>query len=115
MSNVTEIVRAYCDAFAAKDLVALRGLLSDEFSFHGPMMATDGADNFIEQLQGFPFQPRYEASRMIVEGDNVAHMFDFVVSAPVEATVRMCECFEVKNGKIQSSRLYFDTAQFPSP
>ena len=48
MSNVTEIVLAYCDAFAAKDLVALRGLLSDEFSFHRPMMATDGADSFIE-------------------------------------------------------------------
>ena len=52
---------------------------------------------------------------MIVEGDNVAHMFDFIVSSPVEASVRMCECFEVKNGKIQSSRLYFDPAQFPSP
>jgi limonene-1,2-epoxide hydrolase len=52
---------------------------------------------------------------MIVEGDNVAHMFDFVVSAPVEAKVRMCECFEVRDGKIHSSRLYFDPAKFPSP
>ncbi len=61
---------------------ALRELLSDDFSFHGPMMATDGADSFVEQMQNFPFHAQYEASRMIVEGDNVAHMFDFVVSAP---------------------------------
>ena len=92
-------------------------LLSDDFSFLGPMMAAEGGDSFVEQLQNFPSQARYryEDSRMIVEGNNVAHMFDFVVSAPVEAKVRMCECFEVKNGKIQSSRLYFDPAQFPSP
>ncbi len=114
MANLTDIVRAYCDAVAAKDMTALRALLSDGFSFHGPMMATEGADSFIEQMQNFPFQARYETSRMIVEGDNVAHMFAFVVSAPVEAYVQMCECFEVKNGKIHSSRLYFDTAQFPT-
>ena len=117
MSNATEIVRAYCDAFSAKDMAALRKLLSDDFSFLGPMMAAEGGDSFVEQLQNFPPQARYryEDSRMIVEGDNVAHMFDFVVSAPVEEKVRMCECFEVRDGKIHSSRLYFDTAQFPSP
>ena len=115
MSNATDIVRAYCEAFSAKDLQALRGLLNDEFSFHGTMMSTEGADDFIEQLRSFPFQARYDDSRMIVEGDSVAHMFDFVVSAPVEAKVRMCECFEVKNGKLQSSRLYFDPSQFPTP
>ena len=27
----------------------------------------------------------------------------------------MCECFEVKDGKIKSSELYFDPATFPNP
>ena len=35
MANVTDIVRAYCDAFAAKDMQSLRSLLSDDFSFQG--------------------------------------------------------------------------------
>ncbi len=115
MANVTDIVRAYCDAFAAKDMQSLRSLLSDDFSFQGPMMTSDGADKFVEQMRNFPFQARFEDSRMVVEGENVVHMFDFVVTAPVEGSVRMCECFEVTNGKIHSSRLYFDTAQFPKP
>ncbi len=115
MTSAIDVVRAYHDAFSKKDLTALRAVLSDDFTFHGPMMTAASGDEFVSQFEHFPFTMQFDSSRMIVDGDNVAHLFDFVVIAPAEGRVRMCECFEVKDGKIKSSELYFDPATFPNP
>mgnify|MGYP000223337931 CR=1 FL=1 len=54
-----------------------------------------------------------EPKRIVVDGKQVVIIFDWTVSNPFQGTFRMCEYFQVENGKILSAELYFDTANFP--
>ena len=47
-------VQRYLDAFFGEkvDFVGIRNLLSDDFKFSGPLMQANGANDYIEKLEG---------------------------------------------------------------
>ena len=51
---------------------------------------------------------------MIVEGTNLVHIFDWKVTAPVQATIPMVEVMKFEGKKMKRARLVFDSAQFPA-
>jgi len=61
------------------------------------------------------FDARAEGSRFIVEGERVAHAFLWKMKTPTKADVPMCEVFEISDGKIHSSELFYDSKLFPAP
>lgn len=49
-----KIVRNYLGIFfsAEPDFMALRKLLSDSFTFNGPLLKATSADEYVEKIQG---------------------------------------------------------------
>lgn len=112
--NSVDTVKAYNEAMESKDMTRVRELLADDFSFAGPMMTVEGADAFVEFMSGGPFEASQETIQFVANGNSVAHVFLFRMTAPETAEIRMCEILGVTGGKIDSSQLFFDTAKFPA-
>ncbi len=110
-----EAVTRYYEAVARKDRNALRAVLASDFTFKGPLMTFDGPDAFVEAIVGMAFDAGAEGSRFIVEGERVAHAFLWKMKTPAKAEVPMCEVFEISDGKILSSELFYDSKLFPAP
>ena len=55
-----------------------------------------------------------DTSRLIVDGNHVAHAFTYHMTAPGTADIPMCEVFELEDEKIISSRAYNNPADFPA-
>lgn len=114
MKTAMATVNAYLDAFARKDMAALRRLLSGDFRFRGPLMSLDGVDAFITAMTQFPCEATTEGSRFVAGDDYVAHAFVWKMTKPATADIPMCEFFEVKDGKILASDLFYDSRLFLS-
>lgn len=114
MKPVMNTVGVFYSALAQRDEKGLRATLADDFSFRGPMMQFDDPDAFTKTMVSFPFKATASGSRFIVDGNNVAHIFHWKMSAPVKAEIPMCEILTVAKGKIQRSELFFDTKLFPA-
>lgn len=113
MKNATDVVENYYQAFENKDYEKARSLLINDFKFKGPMMEFDSADECIEQMKKCGFEAQHKTIRSISDGTQVVKIFEWIVRQPFQGTFRMCECFQVKNDKIVSADLFFDTANFP--
>ncbi len=113
MSQVLDIVHEYYRAFEEKDFEKMRSLLADQYTFKGPMMQCNSADECIEQMKECSFEARHEVVRTITDGKQVVLIFDWTCSKPFQGTFRMCEYLQVENGRIFSAELFFDTAKFP--
>ena len=114
MSEAQKVVAAYYEAFGRKEMKKLRALLAADFTFRGSMMSFDSPDAFIKAMAELPFEATVEGSKFISEGNRVAHAFVWKMTAPAKASVPMCEVFEVAEGRIRSSELFYDSKLFPS-
>lgn len=114
MTNPTDIVKQYNEAFSRKDLETVRSLLHDRFTFQGPLMQFNGADEFVGMMKQCGFVCHHENVTTVAEGERVAQIFDWICEAPVQANLRMSECMTLKDGKIFSAELFYDSAKFPS-
>ncbi|MEO1224619.1 MAG: nuclear transport factor 2 family protein [Pseudomonadota bacterium] len=112
MAAAPDAVRGFYTALTQQDARKLRMVLSDEFTFESPLASFDSPESFIQMVGSFGGW--VETSRIIVDGDQVAHTFTYHMTAPGKADIPMCEVFELKGGKLVSSRAYNNPADFPS-
>jgi hypothetical protein len=107
-----DVFRAYLDRFTSGDIVGAAELLDDEFSFYGPMLQSEGKAAFIDGASGLG--PMVRGNRMIrqwVAGEDVGSIYEFEIETPAGAgSITMAEWATVRDGKLASSRLIFDTA-----
>ena len=115
MTGTMKIVNAFYEAFGSKDWKKLRSLLTDDFTFQGALSTFSGSGEFIEAMSQMPFEGAPEGSRFVVDGNRVAHVFVWKMTAPARADIPMCEVLEVEGGKVRSSELFFDSKLFPTP
>lgn len=108
-----EIVRAYHAAFATHDFDKARALMRDDFRFVGPMMEAGSPEEMFAKMKAFDCEFQNRVSHMVECGDTVAVLFDCVFTRPFSATIRMSEWFAVREGKIASATLLYDTRQMP--
>lgn len=114
MAAPASVVKEYLDAFTSGRLEDAYGKLSEDFSFRGPILQSDGKDTFIEGSKGLaPIVRGYKPLREFQDGNDVCMIYEFHVETPKgRGSVVMSEWSTVRNGKIVSSRVLFDTAAF---
>jgi hypothetical protein len=114
MSDSIQIVKQLTKAFETKNAPAFRALLHSNYTFHGPCMKFGSPDEAAEFLKQCPFKARSENTHYIASGNEVVQTFDWVISEPFEATIRMAEHLTLKDDKILRAELFYDTSKMPS-
>lgn len=111
LSNA-DVFRTYLERFAAGDTEAAAELLDDDFRFAGPVLQADGKAEFLAGAANLgPIVRGCELHRQWVDGDEVCSFYDFRIETPIgAASIPMAEWSVVRDGKLTSSRLVFDTA-----
>jgi len=109
-----EVVRAYLAAFfqGGPDVEAVRALLTDDFTFQGPLMTAGSADDFIAQLTGMSQSMaglQVEIHHVIADGDadgdTVAALYDFVTPM---GNMPFAEWYWVRGDRISAIKLHYD-------
>ena len=87
-------------------------MLTDDFTFVGPILQAKNKADFLAGSAGLgPMVRGCHMHRQWVDGDEVCSIYDFKVETPMgSASIPMAEWSVVRNGKLVSSRLLFDTA-----
>jgi len=114
MASVAQVVNAYLAAFCAGDLAQARGLMAEDFSFRGPLAQADTKDTFFANVAPLaPLMRGYRLLRQWADGDDVCSVYEFKLATPVGAgSVLVSEWNTVRDGRLASSRLIFDSAAF---
>ena len=116
-ATTRQVLETYYKGFAAK--ANWESVIADDFEYVGGDMNNTkpvvGKQAYIEIIKRF--SQRFEAMRvkqMIVEGDkaSVIGNYDFQFSNGFKINGNVSENWTVKNGKLQSLTLYFDTLTF---
>ncbi len=113
MSQAIEIVKKLNKAFETKDKAAFRSLLHPKYTFRGSLMAMSSPEEAVEFLGNCPFKAKSENVQFYVAGDMVVQTFDWVVKEPFQGIIRMCDVIALKDGKVFSEELFYDSAKFP--
>jgi len=90
-------------------------VLSDNITFNGPAAQVSGIEDFIGLNEGFMSMVRGNRMKKAVEvEDFVITQVEIDVAMPSGKTITldMNEWYEIKNGKIQSIKVYYDAEEF---
>ena len=110
-----QIVETYLNSFYRehKDFEVIESLLADDFTFSGPMATFDSRDSFMTFIREIgPQKNTIEIKRIIVERNDVAVFHDFSSLTPVIGPLPFAEWYSLKDGKIESLKLFFDAREF---
>jgi predicted SnoaL-like aldol condensation-catalyzing enzyme len=110
----TDVFRAYLERFTGGDVEGAAELLADDFTFRGPMVQTDSKAEFLASTTPVAAVARgVKIHHAWADGDDVCMIYDFEIETPAGAgSVLMAEWAVIRDGKLVSSRLVFDTAAF---
>lgn len=110
--SAADVFCGYLDRFTSGDIDGAGGLLTDDFSFHGPMLQSEGRAAFLDGASGLgPIVRGYEMLRQWGDEGEVCSVYDFKIETPAGAgAITMAEWSTVREGKLASSRVIFDTA-----
>lgn len=89
--------------------------LSDHMEFSSPRQNSVGKEHYIEAtLRFLQFVYGFEIKELIIEGDKACALVNYKVKSPKgnTSTCEVAEILTVKNEKLQSSKIYFDTVAF---
>ena len=113
MSDAIEIVKKLNNAFETKDQAAFRSLLHPKYTFRGSLMALQSPEEAVQFLANCPFKAKSENVQFFVADNTVTQIFDWVVKEPFQGIIRMCDVIALKDGKVFSEELFYDSAKFP--
>jgi SnoaL-like domain len=107
-----DVFRTYLERFTAGDAAGAGELLADEFSFVGPVLQANGKAEFLAGAANLgPIVRGFELHRQWVDGEDVCSIYDFRIETPAgTGSIQMAEWSVVRDSKLVSSRLLFDTA-----
>lgn len=115
MSNA-ETFREYLTRFTSGDVAGAGELLDEAFVFAGPMLLASSKAEFLAgsapaaaMARGCTVHQQWE------NGEDVCSIYDFEVQTPAgSASIPMAEWSVIRDGRLVSSRLLFDTAAMAS-
>jgi hypothetical protein len=108
-----QLVTHYLTALASNDTQRARSLLSDDFSFRGPMdFRIDGKDAFLAATEAkYKHVQELRILRQWEDGDDVCSVYELdVATSNASASVLMSEWNSVRDGQVASALLVFDTS-----
>lgn len=92
-------------------------VIADDITFTGPAAQTRGIEEFIQLNEGFLGMVRGNRMKQVAESGNYAITqveIDVAMPSGKTITLDMSEWYEVKDGKIQSIKVYYDAEEFRS-
>lgn len=107
------VVAQYLSALAGSDLDRARGLLADDFTFRGPgMQRAVDRETFLSEFGGkYDHVADLRVLRQAENDGHVASLYELDARTPHGATTfLMTEWNTVRDGRIESALLVFDTA-----
>lgn len=93
----------------------IASLLTEDFRFTGPLMKTEGRDQYVGLLGQFlAAHVGYKFHRQFESGDDVCSIYDMTVRTPKgeTLTVAMVDWLRVRDGRICEQKLYYDPRAF---
>ena len=107
-----DIFRTYLERFTGGDVEGAAELLADEFAFDGPILqAKDKAEFLAGSAAAAAMARGCTIHRQWVDGEDVCSVYDFEIETPSGVgAIPMSEWSVIRDGKLVSSRLLFDTA-----
>jgi ketosteroid isomerase-like protein len=90
-------------------------VISEDIVFSGPVDQVKGLEAFAKLNESFMPMIKGNAMKQAVEaGDFVITQMEMDVAMPSGKTIKldMSEWYEVKNGKIESVKIYYDAEEF---
>lgn len=112
-----ETIQAYFNALIEKK--NWESFLADDFeftSFTSPVKQTKGRDTYLQVTKRFySMITKVELKNLLVEGESACAFTHYDLQPPNRPAFAsdVAELFVVKDGKIVSLGIYFDTAPFP--
>jgi ketosteroid isomerase-like protein len=115
-SEDPKTVAARClSAWSSGDLETTRSMLDDDVTFVGPLGATQGADAYIQGIQGMvKIVDKIEQHQVFSEGGDVCVIYDLITAQP-PARIPTAGWYRVRDGKITAVRAFFDPRPLTSP
>jgi len=113
MTTPTELVKQFNTAFSEKNETAVRAILHPNYTASCSMSKVNGPEEAIAMLKECPFDCHNENSIFVTEGNSVAHFFDWVVEAPFRGRYRVAQYVTLKDGKVLSAEMFYDTGALP--
>jgi ketosteroid isomerase-like protein len=108
-----ETVQRYYDAVARKE--GWQSVISESMAFASPSQNTRGKDTYVQGTARFLQNVRdSKVKELIIEGDKAYALVDYEMVSPKGETrwFPVAEILSVKDEKIDSSTILFDTAAF---
>jgi hypothetical protein len=104
-----DVVLAYTEAWAGKDMEEAARYLAADVVFDGAGGRYESAEPLLQGLAGFVARiaPGWRQIAALADGEQVMLMYE--VSLPSGKPVRLAEHFTVRDGKIRGETLVFDT------
>jgi YHS domain-containing protein/predicted SnoaL-like aldol condensation-catalyzing enzyme len=114
--SAAQLVSQYLDAYTSGDVDAAASLVSEDFSFHGPMTESVGRDALRRMVAHVASGARgCRILRQCQDGDDVCSLYEFHVETSTGSTsVLVSEWNTVRSGQVASSLMVFDTGPFRS-
>jgi SnoaL-like protein len=107
-----DIFRSYLERFTRGDVEGAAEFLADEFAFDGPILqAKDKAEFLAGSATAAAMARGCTIHHQWVDGEDVCSIYDFEIETPVgTGAIPMAEWSVIRDRKLVSSRLLFDTA-----
>ena len=102
------VARAFTEAWTSRDFTTAAGYLADDVIFDGPINHSTGAKDYLQGLTAFA-QTVTGLKILAVLGDDAQALIMYEVTTGPFGTLTCAEHLTVRDGKIQTDRLTFDT------
>jgi hypothetical protein len=108
MQGAAEVVKAYFDAWTAKDEAKLRSTMAPDVSFVGALGKADGVEACVKGLVNgmWKVSPKVTVLHMFVDGADVLTWFEIHPSDG--SPMPVANWSHVENGRIDRIRVTFD-------
>ena len=113
----TEVVKAFCDAWGARDIDAIVGAVTDDCVYHNipmdPVVGPEAIRTFIEGFTTGVDKIEFRMLNLAASGDVVfTERVDVFTYPDNTVELPVAGVFEVRDGKIAAWRDYFDLNQY---
>jgi ketosteroid isomerase-like protein len=107
-SQPADIAVAYLEAFGSRDMTAAAGYIAGDIEFESPRGKLAGAASYLAAVGEFA-QAVHGVDIIAVLGDDDRAMVMYDMKTGPFGTLRAADYFVVRDGKITSDLLVFDT------
>jgi hypothetical protein len=105
--SAKDIVTEWMHAVERRDYQSLRGIVSDNISYVGPLNSFDRAEPYLKYLEQLNL-PKFDIKKEFADSNDVCLLYELPIGTPPVASF-VCAWVHVgDDGKISSLRIIFD-------